>query len=173
MDYSPLAKLLHWSVAALVVALIPMGLVMADLSPGPLQDRLFMLHESFGLVLLGLMAARVLSRLRETVEPAPLPPLERALARLVHIALYALLLLTPLVGWAALSAFGHGPDLFGVAELPTLLSTDKPLSKTLFSIHEAAGLAIGALALLHVAGALRHGRAEGSVIWRMAPRGRR
>ena len=170
MEYSPLAKLLHWVVAALVLALIPMGLVMADLAPGPLQDRLFILHESFGVALLVAMLLRVAVRLRGAPEPAPLPPRERFIVHVTHRALYVLLLFTPLVGWAALSAFGLGPNLFGLVELPTVLAKNVPLSKTLFEIHEFAALTIGGLVLLHVAGALRHGRGEGAVIHRMMAR---
>jgi cytochrome b561 len=116
------------------------------------------------------MLLRVSVRLRGAPEPAPLPPLERLVALVTHRALYVLLLVTPLIGWAALSAYGLGPNLFGLVELPAFLAKNEPLSKALFEVHEFAGLTIGALVLLHVAGALRHGRGEGAVIHRMAPR---
>jgi len=169
--YSAAAKTLHWLVAAIVVALIPIGLVMANLDPGPLQDRLFVLHESFGVVVLALMLLRFGVRLRDA--PAEWPSLtatERAASRVVHHALYLVLLLTPVVGWLALSAYGLGPSFFGLGKLPALIGKDEPLSKLLFGAHEAGGLLIAALVVVHVGGALRHALVKrDQLVWRMLP----
>jgi cytochrome b561 len=168
--YSPLAKSLHWVVAALVIATVPIGLVMADLDKGPMQDRLFVLHESFGVIVLALMIARVFVRLRRTPAPsAILTPGERLLSRFTHRALYVLLIATPIVGWLALSAFGLGPSFFWLGQLPALLVKDEPLSKTLFSLHEAAAWTIVALVVLHLSGVVRHRLAGDEIIWRMLP----
>lgn len=59
-----LAKLLHWLVALLVFFLIPAGLIMVRLGPSVIQDRLFVLHESFGLIALALMILRIVNRWR-------------------------------------------------------------------------------------------------------------
>ena len=170
-QYSPTAKALHWAVALIVIGLIPVGLIMADLKPGPLQDRLFVLHESFGVTVLALMILRVVTRWRGRPAHYPgLEPWERRLSTGVHHALYALLLVTPVLGWLALSAFGLGPSFFGVAELPRLLPKNKPLSDILFDIHEASALLIAGLATLHIAGALRHAVVKrDDLIWRMLP----
>ena len=172
--YSTAAKSLHWLVAAIVIALIPIGLVMTDLDHGPLQDRLFVIHESFGVSVLGLMLLRLGVRLRGA--PAPWPPLtrpERIVSVAVHHTLFALLLLTPIVGWFALSAYGLGPSFFGLGHLPALIGKDEPLSKILFAVHETLGLAIAALIVLHVSGALRHALVKrDELIWRMLPRRR-
>jgi cytochrome b561 len=155
--YRPLAKWLHWLTAVIVFVLLLVGLVMTRLEPGATQDRLFVLHESLGLTALVVMFLRAANRLRGAPEPAKLlSPVERRVSLAVHRALYVLLLLTPLLGWLALSAYGLGPSFFGVAELPALLAKNEPLSKTLFQFHFLGALLIGALALLHVAGALRH-----------------
>ncbi len=170
-QYSPIAKSLHWTVAIIVIGLIPVGVTMVNIHEGPLQDRLFVLHESFGVTVLGLMILRVATRWRG--KPAPYPSLdswERRLSNGVHHALYALLLVTPVIGWLGLSAFGLGPSFFGVAELPPLLPKNKPLSEVLFDVHEASAFLIAGLAALHIAGALRHaiGKRD-DLIWRMLP----
>lgn len=170
-EYSSLAKALHWTAAVIVIGLIPVGLIMTDLKPGPLQDRLFVLHESFGVTLLALMILRAVTRWRS--RPAPycnLTPWERRASTGVHYALYALLLVTPVIGWLGLSAFGLGPSFFGVAELPRLLAKNKPLSDTLFEIHEACAFLIAGLLTLHVGGALRHALVlRDDLVWRMLP----
>lgn len=170
-QYSPLAKALHWAVAVIVIGLIPVGAIMADLKEGPLQDRLFVVHESFGVVVLTLMLLRAATRWRSQPTPYPgLEPWERRLSTGVHHALYALLLITPVLGWLALSAYGLGPSFFGLAELPRLLPKDEPLSKILFAIHETFAFLIAGLVTLHVAGALRHALIKrDDLIWRMLP----
>ena len=74
---------------------------MADLEPGPLQDRLFVLHESLGITLLALMVLRLANRLRGAPVPdASLGRAERIAAGVVHHVLYLMLFLTPLsAGW--------------------------------------------------------------------------
>jgi cytochrome b561 len=167
--YGSLARWLHWLVAPLVVCLVPVGLVMARLDQGATQDRLFVLHESFGLLVLGLMVLRTANRLRGAPPPAAhLTQTERRLSLFVHRALYLLLLATPILGWLALSAYGLGPSFFWLGEGPALLAKNEDLSKTLFQWHLAGGLLIAALASLHIAGALLHIRRGDGVFARMS-----
>lgn len=168
-EYKPFAKWLHWFVALLVFVLVPVGLVMTRLGPGETQDRLFILHESFGVTLLGLMVLRVVNRLRNAPPPpAGLSQTERRLSLLVHRTLYALLFATPIIGWFALSAFGLGPSFFGIAELPALVAKNEDLAKRLFKLHLLGGLSIAGLVLFHIAAALRHARNGDRVLARMA-----
>jgi cytochrome b561 len=157
IGYSAAAKSLHWIVALIVVCLIPVGAVMGDLPKGALQNKLFTLHESFGMTVLALMGLRLAIRLRETPPPdAALTRKERMISRTVHYALYLLLLLTPLLGWLALSAYGLGPSLFGFSDLPALLGKNDPLSKVLFTWHGRGGFLLAGLVILHIAGFFRH-----------------
>jgi cytochrome b561 len=169
--YSPLAKALHWVIAALVLISLPIGVVMADMREGPLQDDLFVLHESLGLLVLVLMVPRLAAWLRR--RPAPnedATVAERLLTKATHRGLYLLLIATPIVGWVALSAFGLGPSFFWLGHLPTLVAKNEPLSKQLFEVHEALGWGIAALIALHVAAAIRHRIAGDDVVWRMLPK---
>ena len=139
--YSAPAKWLHWLIAPIVLAIIPVGAIMGDLPRGALQDRLFFLRrESFGLTVLALIIARIARRLRGAPPPAPsLTPAERMISAATHHAMYLLLALTPVLGWLALSAYGLRPAFFGLFEPPALLAKDEPLSKLLFFVHGAAG----------------------------------
>ena len=79
--YSKTAKWLHWLVALIVTGLIPVGVTMTNIKEGPLQDRLYVLHESFGVTSLTLMLLRLAVRLRAGPAPAPLlTPLEGSAA---------------------------------------------------------------------------------------------
>ncbi|WP_158271780.1 cytochrome b [Methylosinus sporium] len=168
--YSPLAKALHWIIAALLLFLLPIGVVMADLDKGPLQDDLFVLHESAGLLVLALMVPRLSARLRRRAEAGRnIAPAERLVSNATHLTLYLLMFAAPLVGWLALSAYGLRPSFFWLGHLPALAPKDEPLSKQLFSFHEIMGWVIVALIVLHIAGAVRHRLAGDDVIWRMLP----
>ncbi|HEY8066181.1 MAG TPA: cytochrome b [Methylosinus sp.] len=168
--YSPLAKALHWIIGALVLISLPIGIVMADLHEGPLQDNLFVLHESAGLIVLALMLPRLAVRLRRRPGMSEgLTPIQRLVAKATHRTLYLLLLATPIVGWLALSAYGLGPSFFWLGHLPTLAPKDEPLSKQLFEVHELLGWAVLALIALHIAGVIRHRIAGDEAAWRMFP----
>ena len=168
--YSAPAKWLHWLIAPIVLAMIPVGAVMGDLPHGALQDRLFFLHESFGLTVLALMIARIATRLRRAPPAPSLTLTERVISAATHHAIYLLLALTPVLGWLALSAYGLRPAFFGLFEPPALLAKDEPLSKLLFFVHGAAGFSLAALIVLHLLGVARHVLVKRDrVVWRMLP----
>ncbi len=169
--YSAPARWLHWLIAPIVLAMIPVGAIMGDLPHGALQDRLFFLHKSFGLTVLALMITRIATRLRGAPPPAPsLTPAERMISAATHHAMYLLLALTPVLGWLALSAYGLRPAFFGLFEPPALLAKDEPLSKLLFFVHGAAGFSLAALITLHLLGVARHVFVKRDrLVWRMLP----
>ncbi|HET7409323.1 MAG TPA: cytochrome b [Paracoccaceae bacterium] len=163
--YPLIHRLLHWAVAVIVLWQAGVGLIFMVLEfEGTLasfgQDWtnfLYTYHKSFGIVVLGLMLARLGVRLavgRPDYRP-PLTTLERRLSGAVHFGLYAALIAQPVVGWAATAAGGFPIEFFGWV-LPGFLSKDEGLGETLYGLHGAIGAIIVLLALLHVAGALRH-----------------
>ncbi len=68
--YPPTSKWLHWLIAACVLTMIPIGIVMGRVGKGPTQDTLYLLHKSFGILILALMLLRLLNRVIVGV-PAP------------------------------------------------------------------------------------------------------
>ncbi|MFK8250431.1 cytochrome b [Ancylobacter terrae] len=152
------ARLLHWLIAIIVIGLIPVGITMGNLDGGPLQDRLYDLHRSFGFTVLVLAALRLAYRLSHTPPPLPasVPAPLRVAAGVVHATMYALLLATPIIGWLATNAYGAPISVFGLFELPVLVAKNEATADVLFAIHRALGLAFGALILLHVGAAIGH-----------------
>lgn len=156
--YSLAQKLLHWTIAALVLAQLGGGIVMASLGDGPAKDQLYSLHKSFGIVILALMLARLGLRLTRGV-PRPEPTLTRLqceVSRVVHGAFYPLLLAMPIIGWAATSAYGAPVPLFGLFDMPPLVAKNEALAKVLFQTHALLGFATAALAAMHIGAALYH-----------------
>ena len=70
--YTVTARTLHWTIAAIVLSMIPIGIIMTNAASGPMQDFLFKLHLSLGVTLMPLVLLRIVWRLTHT--PPPLPP---------------------------------------------------------------------------------------------------
>ncbi len=171
--YSATARLFHWVVAALVLLMLPIGIVMANVDVGSAQDVLYHLHRSIGVILLPVMLARLIYRL--TYPPPPLPvtvsaPQRRA-AVICHWALYAILLLQAMVGWIATSAYRAPIRVFWMFELPPIWPVDRPFSEVLFDVHRALGFALVVLLVVHIGAALFHRFVLKDIVLRRMVRG--
>lgn len=154
--YSRVAIAFHWTVAALVIVNIGVGLG-RDLLPAL---RAWMPgHKAIGITVLALTAARIAWRLlhRPPALPDGTPRWERAVAHATHWMLYGLLLAMPLSGWAMVSApEGRRPlTWFGLADIPYLPVTGAAADSA-HDAHEMLGWVMAGLVLLHIAAALRH-----------------
>jgi len=157
-SYTPLARWLHWITAALVLSLIPVGIIMANADLGPTGDILFDLHRSAGALLIPIILFRLVYRLNNAPPPLPsdIPAIQRLAASAVHWALYALLIVQPIVGWIATSAYRAPMTMFWLFELPPIWPENRALSEDLFFVHMNLGILIGALLVAHIGAALFH-----------------
>jgi cytochrome b561 len=173
LRYSASAKFMHWFVAAAVIALLAIGPVMKRLLPeGSLRDNLYNFHEALGALVLIVMVARLVRRMAFGA-PAPdaaMPPIEQRASLWAQYALYVLLFVTTLLGWAGTNAYGDPVSVFGLIDFPAILGKDRALSDRIFVWHLICGIVIGAIVALHVAGALYHWLVKrDSVLQRMLP----
>lgn len=176
--YTPVMKTVHWVTVALVVALLILGWSMSDL-PGsdPLRAGLFRWHKSLGLCLLALTLFRYVWRRRHPAPPLPpgLRPWEIRLVHLVHGALYAMLVLQPLTGWALHSLVPNTTLFFGFFPIPTLpmpagFLGNRDVIELVEDIHSTGAAFFAVLIVLHVGAALKHHFVvRDSVLLRMAP----
>jgi cytochrome b561 len=146
VSYSASAKLMHWFVAAAVIVLLILGPVMKRLVPeGSLRDNLYNFHEALGALVLIVMVVRVARRLAFGT-PAPdasMPPIEQRSSLWAQYALYVLLFVTTILGWAGTNAYGDPVSVFGLFDFPTLLGKDQPLSDRIIVRHLICGILIG------------------------------
>ncbi|MGD9880274.1 MAG: cytochrome b [Reyranella sp.] len=171
--YTSIARWFHWSTAALVLVMIPIGIVMANLNVGAAQDTLYHLHRSIGAVLLPLVLARLFYRMNHPPPPLPasVPAGQRRIAHATHWAFYGLLLLQAMVGWLATSAYRAPILVFGLFELPPIWPVDRPFSEALFAVHRVVGFALLVLIVLHIGAALLHHFVLKDVVLRRMVRG--
>ena len=160
--YTLVQKVLHWIIALAVIGALGAGAALDWLGNGALKNQMYALHKATGMLILGLMIARVAVRLVFGAPPLPpeVPAWQRMAASASHFLLYALILAMPVVGWAATSAFPAPIPFFGLFDVPPLIGADRDLSKQLFRIHGVMGKAILALVLIHIGAALHHGLIE-------------
>jgi len=168
-------RVLHWLTVICVVMAAAFILTRDQLDGRSVRLWLLEGHRHFGLFVLALFVIRVFVRLRVGKLPpsgeAPWPM--RAAAGLTHLALYALLVTLPLLGWALSSAEGKPVHLFG-ATLPNLVAPDEGLADSLQAWHLDAAWVLLGLVCLHIAAALwHHFVMRDGVLRRMWPKRRR
>jgi cytochrome b561 len=158
--YSLAARRLHWWTVALLAVQIPVGLFMVRYGSATNfaepTGKLYDAHKLLGLTILLLAGARLIYRL---VHGAPadeptLQPWEKVVSHVTHWAIYALLIVVPLLGWLAVSHYGPF-EPFGI-KLPTLAAQDDARATRVFFLHMVAAYTLIVLLAMHVGAALQH-----------------
>ena len=166
--YTRMAMLLHWAIAALIIANVALiwtvGLLPDD-SVRPVIDT----HKSIGITVLGLALMRVLWRASHP--PPPMPAgykrWERMAAHAAHIALYGIIFALPLSGWlhdsAWTAAATHPMYYFGLFEWPRIAifngldhAQRDVVHDQLGAVHAWFGYILYGLLAAHIIGALKH-----------------
>ena len=176
--YDTAARHLHWLTALLIVGMLALGLIMTadDILAGPARTLALHVHQSVGMIILGLGLVRLAWRLTHRSPPqSGLAGWERKVAAATHIALYGLLTALPFVGWMIISTLPRNALFFGLFAIPDLpllhdLPNRKDVRELLEDIHAALAWSVASLALLHAAAALRHHFVKrDDVLLRMTP----
>jgi cytochrome b561 len=154
--HTALTRALHWLTAVLVFTMLMIGFVMVN----SLEDyaRLVMVHKSLGVVILVVVLVRIVNRLthRAPALPATVGAIERKIVVATELALYALLVAQPLVGWAMVSASGRPVVVFGSVRLPPIAPLGAELFSVLRQAHSLIALALVVGIAAHVSAVLLH-----------------
>ena len=154
--FSPLQRVLHWTMAAAIFLMLFIGIGMVS-TITPAHLTLLSIHKPLGIAILILVLVRLIVRLTRGTPPLPsdLPPLLKFAAHASHWALYALMIAMPLIGWGMLSAAGDPVVVAGI-HLPSILPMDGAMHGLLRQAHTWLALVLFALVLGHLAAALFH-----------------
>jgi cytochrome b561 len=145
----------------LMLVALPLGFVIQHVKDAS-KMGFYALHESAGLTILFVALARLAWRRLSPPPSLPndMPKLMRTTSTAVHHALYALLILQPLLGFLATNAWGfpmRGATAYlGFIELPKFMEAWEGLAKILSLLHSIGGWLLVVLIALHIAGALFH-----------------
>ena len=166
------AKLLHWTVALLIVLQIGLGFAAALWRLSPLKLELFVWHKSVGVLILALMLARLAWRLanRAPALPPQTPAWECYAAHASHALLYALAIALPLSGWVINSAAGVPFSVFWLVPLPAIVAPNEQLEEVAKLAHFSLLVALCLVLAVHIGAALRHHLIKrNDVLLRMLP----
>jgi cytochrome b561 len=169
--YTRTAILLHWLVAALVLAQFAWGWAMQAIPKEPHGPRVdaFNLHKSVGLLILALMLVRLAGRLAHPAPPLQgLPRWQARAARATHGVLYAALFMMPLAGYLGSAWSGYPVKGFGVT-LPAWAAAHPALKALMSDVHLGTSLVLAAVGVLHLAAAARHALRRDGYLTRMWP----
>ena len=156
--YSPWLRRLHWLIAFSIVGAWLLAETRGYTPRGSdLRNGVTWTHIQFGLAVILLMLPRLFARLRSTAPPItpPLAAWQAGLAKLMHLALYALAFLVPVLGIAMQYTKGASWNLLGLP-LPVSASPDRDLGHKIEDWHRTCGNILFWLALAHAAVALFH-----------------
>lgn len=170
MKYSLSRRILHWSVFGLLVAQFPLGFYVAGFEPGRVAAAdaalgeggfswLYNLHKTLGLSVLGLMVLRTVARATRPEPPyaQPLPGWQRTASSFVHVSLYVLLIVTPVVGWLGVSYYTAPAPFWFFGDVALPVAQDRALSEQLlYDVHAPLALLALLLIAVHVLAALKH-----------------
>jgi cytochrome b561 len=153
------ARIFHWLSAALILAMLALGMVMVRLEDAGLRFDIYQIHKAFGITVLALTVLR--SAVRLVWVRAPLakgPAWQRFAAAATHGALYALICAVGLSGWVMASAtpLPIPTSIFGLFDLPLLVARDLETYKLAKAAHGWLTTALACMVLLHVVAALKH-----------------
>lgn len=158
-QYGLISVVLHWLVAAAVFALFGLGLWMTDLNYySEWYQSAPALHKSIGVTVFSLMLLRVLWRLF-TPTPAALSSHSarvRLLSRLGHGLLYLMVFAVLVSGYLISTADGRGISVFGLFDIPAVLSGLPNQADVAGVVHYYAAWSLVVFAGLHGLAALKH-----------------
>ena len=159
--YGSISIALHWSMAALLIALVILGLYMVQLPDAGFDTTkisLILYHKEFGVAAFVLamlrLAWRVTTVLPRLVEH--LPDWQKVVARFVHLSFYALMVTLPITGWLMSSAAAIPVSFFGLFNLPDLIPYNNYLFQVFIIIHKWLAYTLIPLIVIHAGAALRH-----------------
>ena len=156
--FDPLIRFLHWLTLFLVATTFVLAFSIDLASSKEEASVVIQLHRSFGLTLWVVTLIRLVWRQfsRFPNWPADMPQLMRFAAHWSEYALYALLLIQPILGLLHTNAHGDRVNLFFLGKLPALIGQDRPLARQLLEVHEMVGFLLLGLIALHASAALYH-----------------
>jgi cytochrome b561 len=156
--FGSVAKLFHWGIALLLIAMFMLGFIMVNTPLGMEKLIMYGRHKSLGVMVLVLMVLRLLWRLSNPVPhmPGHMSATQRFLAHASHFGLYVLVLAMPLSGWLMSSAAGLPVSVFGWFTLPIPIAPDKDMVHLFKGAHEYIAWTLLVLIALHITAALVH-----------------
>lgn len=160
-SFGLISILFHWIIGLIFLGQILLGYLMTRVSDFTLQFNLFQWHKSFGFLVLGLSALRLVWKFASIrpSDPASLSAFEQLAAHAAHAVLYLSLFVVPLTGWAIASSspLQIPSFMFNLVVIPQLPLPISDSAEALWTASHAYLAYFAAfVALCHILAALHH-----------------
>jgi len=157
--WGTISRWFHWILAIAIIGMIGFGWWVNHVPARP--DRFFYrsIHADIGYVVLLLTVIRLAWRIGNPTPalPAESRPWQKIAARISHAALYLVVILVAMLGWAHSGA--HAPDyssFFGLFHVPQFTSPDREAARAYEDRHILFAYVLLALIVVHVAATAWH-----------------
>ncbi|EDP64267.1 cytochrome like B561 [alpha proteobacterium BAL199] len=155
VPYDTASITFHWLTVALVLALFTLATF-----PGIVKGSIA-LHKALGFTVFALVVLRIVWRLTlgRKRQPDPSEPMLLHLgAKAAHVALYALLLSAPVLGWLYLEAKAIDVHPFGLQalEMPSVLYYDRELAMAIYGWKQVVVYSLLGLIVVHAIAAISY-----------------
>jgi cytochrome b561 len=158
ISYNKVSKILHWSMAVIIILMLSGSFFIEDLGK-PMIPTAFMIHKSFGLLILMMVLFRLIWNLKRGVPDLPdtLTAMEKKIAKAGHHFLYLLLFAMPLTGVFMSVASKRYPTFFNLftVTVPGIPQT-KSFAGLMNQSHKILAWVMITMVVLHIAAALVH-----------------
>jgi cytochrome b561 len=158
-SWGSVARAFHWILGITIFGMLAFGWWMNHIPARP--DRFFYrnIHADIGYTVLLLTVLRLLWRLMNPTPalPSDTPRWQRIAAHISHGAIYVVIILVTMMGWAHSGA--HTPDYsswFGLFHVPQITSPDKAAADAFEDRHIFLAYVLLALIVVHLAAAAWH-----------------
>ncbi len=159
VTYDRISRLNHWIIALAMIGMLAVGLY---LEFGGLDRNakrpLLNIHRSVGVLVLIFGAWRVAYRIKQGFPPPAStsgPAWQERVAKWMHWALLAGIIIMPVSGIAMTVFRGRAVDVFGWFAIPAQAKNDLLVSIG-SNVHGAAGKLIALLVIVHLLAAIKH-----------------
>lgn len=167
-QFGLITRLLHWSMAALILVMLALGLRISSMQPGLSNLWLYGLHKTLGLTLLALVVLRVIWHVASPPPlPIGLPGAARMFVRAWHWTLYALMIAVPISGWAGSSASGIDTVFANTITVPPLVAPSERAEFVWFILHEIFAKTLLGMVIVHILAALKREMSGDGTLTRM------
>lgn len=154
--YGWISILLHWTTAAIIIALWFIGKSIMGLDAGDVDDRRA-LHVAIAASAWLVLVFRAVWRFRSGhPHVRGQSAFIHRVAKFTHYAMLTVVLMMLLSGPLLVWSRGNPINLFGILSIPSPLTESESLSRAAWFLHSNAAMLLFWLVLLHIAGALKH-----------------
>src|SRR5580704_13132479 len=156
--FDPTTRLMHWLTAGLMLLVFALAFSIDLATSRASHTAVLQLHRSVGLSVWVLTIVRLVWRhfAKYPDWPSDKSQTMRVAAMASEYALYALLVVQPILGFLQTNANGDHVYLFFIGQLPALIEKNRPLAQQLLIVHKSVGFILLGLIAVHVSAALFH-----------------